>query len=78
MHCQLEAVSKIVVEGGRGWLVGGKASAGEEIRARIIGSKLGTSTELEVGFSLQARDELKEIQRKLQEATQSRQTSSRQ
>ncbi len=70
MHCQLEAVSKIVVEGGRGWLVGGKASAGEEIRARIIGSKLGTSTELEVGFSLQARDELKEIQRKLQEATQ--------
>lgn len=67
MHSQLEAGTRVVVEGGRGWLVGGKVCAGEEIRARTIGSKIGTSTDLEVGYNLQCREQLREVQSQLDE-----------
>lgn len=67
MHSRLEAGTRVIVEGGRGWLVGGKAAAGEEIRARTIGSKIGTSTDLEVGYNPQLREYLQEVQTQLDE-----------
>jgi uncharacterized protein (DUF342 family) len=48
MHCQVMAEYKVIVEGGKGWIVGGTIQAGEYIEANIIGSRLGTITELEV------------------------------
>ncbi|HEX3047068.1 MAG TPA: FapA family protein [Bacillota bacterium] len=48
MHCQVIAEYKVIVEGGKGWIVGGTIQAGEYIEANIIGSRLGTITELEV------------------------------
>jgi uncharacterized protein (DUF342 family) len=67
MHSTLEAGTRVLVEGGRGWLVGGTVSAGEEIRARTIGSKIGTNTELEVGYNPQNREQLQKVQAQLDE-----------
>jgi uncharacterized protein (DUF342 family) len=52
MYSQVMANKKVVVEGGKGWIVGGKVCAGESITAKIIGSKLGATTELEVVASI--------------------------
>lgn len=49
MYCQVNADQKVIVEGGRGLIVGGLIRAGIEISARVIGSRLGTVTEIEVG-----------------------------
>ncbi|HBE78868.1 MAG TPA: hypothetical protein DDW65_13985 [Firmicutes bacterium] len=57
MYSQITAGKKILVEGGKGWIVGGKICAGESIAARIIGSKLGAATELEVGVTIKPSNE---------------------
>lgn len=62
MYCQINADSKVLVEGGKGLLVGGVIRSGEEISAKIIGSRLGTVTELEVGVRPQTKLELQEIE----------------
>ncbi|HEX3045468.1 MAG TPA: FapA family protein [Bacillota bacterium] len=51
MHCQVIAENKVMVEGGKGWIVGGTIQAGESVEASIIGSRLGTITEIEVSPS---------------------------
>lgn len=62
MYCQISADSKVVVEGGKGLLVGGIIRSGEEISAKTIGSRLGTVTELEVGVRPKTKLELQEIE----------------
>ena len=49
LHSNVSAEKKVTVETGKGWIVGGLVRAGEEIAARIIGSKMGTITEVMVG-----------------------------
>lgn len=49
MHSRVIAEKKVEVEYGKGWIVGGSIHAGEEISARVIGSRLSTVTELEIG-----------------------------
>lgn len=65
MHSVLKAGRKIDVSGKKGLLVGGSATAGEEIFAKTIGSSMGTSTVLEVGIRPELREEYKEVCRKL-------------
>ncbi|HEX3047067.1 MAG TPA: FapA family protein, partial [Bacillota bacterium] len=48
MHCQVNAENKVIVEGGKGWIVGGAIHAGESIEARTFGSRMGINTELEI------------------------------
>jgi uncharacterized protein len=55
MYSQVMAGKKVVVEGGKGWIVGGKVGAGEAITAKIIGSKLGAATELEVSVNVNVK-----------------------
>ncbi|RCW47668.1 MULTISPECIES: DUF342 domain-containing protein [unclassified Halanaerobium] len=50
MHSELKAKDRIVVKGGKGLIVGGKASAHSLIEANIVGSSLATKTILEVGL----------------------------
>ena len=40
MHSQLYAGKKIIIEGKKGLLAGGSSRAGEELKARVIGSPL--------------------------------------
>ncbi len=49
MHSQVTAGGKVAV-GGKGYVVGGAVRARSSIRARTIGSRVGTRTELEIGI----------------------------
>lgn len=65
MHSVCKAGRKITVSSKKGLLVGGSATAGEEIFAKAIGSNMGTSTVLEVGIRPESREEYKDVCRRL-------------
>lgn len=71
MYCQINADSKVLVEGGKGLLVGGIIRSGEEISAKTIGSRLGTVTELEVGVRPKVKLELQEVEAQLKNNNES-------
>ncbi|AOY78424.1 hypothetical protein BJL90_16420 [Clostridium formicaceticum] len=50
LHSDVIAKKSITVVGKRGLIVGGQVRAGEEIRAKVIGSHMGTNTKIEVGI----------------------------
>ncbi|KJF26022.1 hypothetical protein TZ02_15610 [Clostridium aceticum] len=50
LHSDVIAKKNITVIGKRGLIVGGQVRAGEEIRAKVIGSHMGTNTKIEVGI----------------------------
>jgi len=57
LHSKVSAGKKVVVEERRGLIAGGQISAGEEIRAKIIGTQSATSTDIEVGVNPALREE---------------------
>ena len=61
---------RVIVEGGRGLVRGGRLSAGEEIRAITIGNQAHVTTELEVSVNPFIKDELLKLrlERKKMEA----------
>lgn len=71
MHCQVSADQKVIVEGGKGLIVGGLVRSGEEISAKTIGSRLGTVTELDVGVRPKTKQELLELETQLKQNSDS-------
>lgn len=65
LHSKISAGKKVIVEGRRGLIAGGNILAGEEIRAKVIGTQMSTSTELEVGVNPQLREEYQNIRREI-------------
>ncbi|WP_408954527.1 FapA family protein [Natroniella sp. ANB-PHB2] len=57
MHSDIDAGEQIILNQGKGLIVGGKVRAGKEIDAKIIGSSLATSTEVYVGITPELRDQ---------------------
>lgn len=55
MHSKITAGKSVNVTGKKGLLVGGHCCVGESITARIIGSNLGTFTNLEIGVNPELR-----------------------
>ncbi|MCG0274561.1 MAG: FapA family protein [Thermosediminibacteraceae bacterium] len=66
MHSLVSAGSRIEVRGKKGLLVGGTVRAGEEIKAKVIGSPMATFTEVEVGVTLEQKRKLLEISEELE------------
>lgn len=62
MHSKVFASEKVVVRGRRGLIVGGLTKAGKEVCAKVIGSPLGTLTEVEVGVDPRLARELSQLQ----------------
>lgn len=58
MHSCVFATRKIILDGKKGLIVGGKAKAGEELIAKTIGSPMATYTELEIGVDTKKKKEL--------------------
>jgi uncharacterized protein (DUF342 family) len=59
VNSQVDAARRIVCQGKRAHIVGGKLRAAEEISAKILGSPVsGTETILEVGFDPKSKSEL--------------------
>jgi len=62
IQCNATAKKNIIAEGKKGLIIAGRVSAGEEIRAKVIGNYLATPTEIEAGGSPKVRDELRQIE----------------
>lgn len=60
--------SRVIVEGRRGLVRGGRISAGEVIRACTIGNQSGTTTELEVAINPFLKDELLNLSQEIKKA----------
>lgn len=65
LHSRITAGKKIQIEGRRGLIAGGTIMAGEEIRAKVVGTQMSTSTELEVGVNPALREEYQHIRREI-------------
>lgn len=62
IQCNANAKKSVIAEGKKGMIIGGRVSAGEEVRARVIGNYLATPTEIEAGGSPKVREELRQIE----------------
>ena len=62
------AGSRVIVEGGRGLIRGGRISAGELVRASIIGNQSGVVTEIDVAVNSLLRDELVNLRQQIKKA----------
>ena len=65
VHSFLRAGGSVIAKGKRGSIVGGHASAGEEIIAKNIGSVSCVQTDVEVGFPSQKRERLTYLEKEL-------------
>lgn len=61
IHSVVDANMRILCQGKRASIVGGKLRAGEEINAKVLGSVAGTETILEVGFDPKSKERLMEL-----------------
>lgn len=64
IQSQVTALKSVIVEGKKGFIIGGTVSAGEEVKARVIGNYLATPTEIEAGCNPKLRFELREIEKR--------------
>ena len=61
LNSRITASKRVIVEGRRGLIVGGTVMAGEEIRAKVVGTHMATITALEVGVNPSLREEYQQI-----------------
>lgn len=66
LHSQVSAGKKVIVEGRKGMIAGGTISAGEEIRAKLAGTAMSASTDLQVGVNPLLREESQKLRKELQ------------
>lgn len=67
MHSRISAGGSVLMQGRKGLLVGGICRAGELVDTKVIGSRLGTATEIEVGVNPRIRQELIKTEESLKE-----------
>ncbi|BBB93157.1 MAG TPA: FapA family protein [Methylomusa anaerophila] len=65
LHSRISAGKHVTVLGKRGLIVGGHVSAGEEIKAKVVGTNLATNTDLEVGVNPALREEYQQIRKEV-------------
>lgn len=68
LHSNVNAGRKVIVEGRRGFIAGGHIIAGEEIRAKVVGTHLAVATELEVGVNPGLRAEYTDLRKELKQS----------
>ena len=64
IHSQVDANKKIICQGKRASIVGGRLRATEEINAKNLGSVAGTETNLEVGYDPRSKERMNELDEK--------------
>lgn len=65
MHSYIKCGNKLELSGKKGLLVGGSCKVGKEITAKVIGSHLGTVTDIEVGIDPTIRERYKTVKEEL-------------
>lgn len=66
LHSDIIAKNKVIVKGKKGLIVGGSIKAGEEVRANIIGSNMGTNTTIEVGIDPEEKDKYEHLKSEIE------------
>ncbi|HHV98977.1 MAG TPA: DUF342 domain-containing protein [Clostridiaceae bacterium] len=61
MHSNVKCGNKLELSGRKGLLVGGTCKVGKEIEAKVIGSYMATSTDIEVGVDPRLREKYKQV-----------------
>lgn len=67
MHSTVSAKTDIIVDGKKGFISGGSVRCGQSIKAKTIGSTMGTATSLEVGIDPAIVEEYKRMEKELPE-----------
>ena len=67
LHCESECKGSIKLEGDNCFIAGGSATAGKEIRAKTIGSPMGTQTNLKVDGDPDVSDRFTETKKEYDE-----------
>ncbi|WP_094607583.1 hypothetical protein SPSIL_023320 [Sporomusa silvacetica DSM 10669] len=65
LHSKVSAGKRVIVEERRGLIVGGQISAGEEIKAKTIGTYSATNTDIEVGVNPALREEYQTLRKEI-------------
>lgn len=71
LHCHITCDGSIIAEGKRGMVVGGELNVRKEIRAKVIGSEMGTLTKLRLGVDSKLMDNFKEVAEQIKETQES-------
>ncbi len=66
MHSKVTAKEEIVVNGKRGLIAGGMVRSESKIETKIVGSTMGTQTELEVGLDPAISDRYRAIEKEIE------------
>lgn len=67
MNSDIRATTEIRCSGKKGWISGGRLSAGEEVNCKVIGNESGVKTEVEVGIQPQLRVDYQALKIRLSE-----------
>ena len=62
LHCYVDANKRVICQGRRASVVGGRIRAAEEINAKSLGSVAGAETILEVGYDPQSKERILELE----------------
>jgi len=65
MHSYIKCGNKLELSGRKGLLVGGNCKVGKEISAKVVGSYLGTVTDIEVGVDPTIRERYKAVREEM-------------
>lgn len=63
LHSEVMANTEIIVDGRRGFITGGRVSAGNLIQVKTLGSAMGADTIVEVGVNPTAKMEIQKLQK---------------
>ncbi|MDD7403910.1 MAG: FapA family protein [Butyribacter sp.] len=74
LHSEVIAKDAIEVNGKRGLIAGGSVRSTVEIEAKVLGSTMGTQTELEVGYDPNVIDRYHEIEKIMEERADEKET----
>lgn len=61
MHCHVTCDGSIIAEGKRGMVVGGELNVRREIKAKVVGSEMGTLTKIRMGVDNKIMEDFKVI-----------------
>lgn len=67
LHSKVDAYGEVIVKGKNGFITGGAVRAGNLIEAQMIGSEMGTVTQIEVGVDPIQKEKYIEVQKELRE-----------
>ncbi len=67
LHCHINCDGSILSDGKRGMIVGGELNVRKEVRAKVLGSEMGTLTKVRLGVDNKIMEDFKELAEQIKE-----------